>query len=425
MKKGGFFMNESGSTNKQSVPIETKNQSWSTFISKALAKMLVQIGDAVPPKSQDHSYLLTHSHKEIFKIVQKRDKFRCRCCHAHTHFVLFVIPETGGGLPTSLNGILCCPRCKEQVESLQPEERLEWAQPFLKENEPTFKETPIKDGSYTILSYSGKNKTIIPTTFARKLLKDKQVVSKGDRTLQFFHWKCSLFFFTRHLLSSPTYFLLSESGKWSEVLPEEEIKQLEKENLAFKRSDGHYQMKITISTFKENILARDKKTCQFCGKYGGGVYSSSTIKTYANSSCICLDCEYQKDPDKFLDWLNIQQCNPFMKKACSFMVKEKHSEREFHIYPDTFRLLLQENMATSLSWRKIELNYTIKEFRKFILKRDDGICFYCGKKGDTIDHKFPKSKGGVTTPDNCVCCCRECNEHKGNLEQNTFAKRKK
>jgi 5-methylcytosine-specific restriction endonuclease McrA len=63
--------------------------------------------------------------------------------------------------------------------------------------------------------------------------------------------------------------------------------------------------------------------------------------------------------------------------------------------------------------RKITLN------RRALIARDLGICQYCGKEGDTIDHIFPRSKGGTHTWDNIVLACRACNYKKGSktLEQ--------
>ena len=50
--------------------------------------------------------------------------------------------------------------------------------------------------------------------------------------------------------------------------------------------------------------------------------------------------------------------------------------------------------------------------RKTILMRDHGLCQYCGKNADNIDHVIPRSKGGGTTWENCVASCRTCNSHK-------------
>ena len=57
--------------------------------------------------------------------------------------------------------------------------------------------------------------------------------------------------------------------------------------------------------------------------------------------------------------------------------------------------------------------------RKNILLRDHHQCQYCGIYGRgsamSVDHIFPKSRGGKTTWDNVVAACHECNRRKGSL----------
>ena len=56
--------------------------------------------------------------------------------------------------------------------------------------------------------------------------------------------------------------------------------------------------------------------------------------------------------------------------------------------------------------------------RKNIYNRDDGICSYCNKNlhysDATIDHVFPRSRGGEDTWDNLTLSCASCNIKKGN-----------
>lgn len=55
--------------------------------------------------------------------------------------------------------------------------------------------------------------------------------------------------------------------------------------------------------------------------------------------------------------------------------------------------------------------------RTKILMRDRLRCQYCGVKGTffdlTIDHIFPRSRGGLTTPENLCAACMSCNQRKG------------
>jgi 5-methylcytosine-specific restriction endonuclease McrA len=56
--------------------------------------------------------------------------------------------------------------------------------------------------------------------------------------------------------------------------------------------------------------------------------------------------------------------------------------------------------------------------RKNILLRDHSTCQYCGKHLPpselTLDHVHPRSRGGESTWDNLVACCKRCNHRKGN-----------
>jgi 5-methylcytosine-specific restriction endonuclease McrA len=56
--------------------------------------------------------------------------------------------------------------------------------------------------------------------------------------------------------------------------------------------------------------------------------------------------------------------------------------------------------------------------RKNILLRDRNSCQYCGivlTAGElTLDHVVPRSRGGLSTWENLVACCHECNRRKGN-----------
>lgn len=57
-----------------------------------------------------------------------------------------------------------------------------------------------------------------------------------------------------------------------------------------------------------------------------------------------------------------------------------------------------------------------------ILERDEYMCAYCGRKADTVDHVFSKSKGGGEEDWNLVACCKRCNMKKGDrtLEQSNM-----
>ncbi|MNC58429.1 HNH endonuclease [compost metagenome] len=64
--------------------------------------------------------------------------------------------------------------------------------------------------------------------------------------------------------------------------------------------------------------------------------------------------------------------------------------------------------------------YSNKKFKRYILMRDQFTCYFCGEYGDTIDHLLPRSRGGHTTPMNCVCACSLCNQSKANRSLEDF-----
>ena len=53
--------------------------------------------------------------------------------------------------------------------------------------------------------------------------------------------------------------------------------------------------------------------------------------------------------------------------------------------------------------------------KRNILTRDGFKCAYCGTRTRdlTLDHIIPKSRGGKSTFENCVACCKACNHKKG------------
>lgn len=66
---------------------------------------------------------------------------------------------------------------------------------------------------------------------------------------------------------------------------------------------------------------------------------------------------------------------------------------------------------------RIERHYGIKkyqELRTAIFLHDDYTCYYCRKRGGSleIDHKIPLSRGGTNKLDNLVTACKNCNRRK-------------
>jgi len=75
--------------------------------------------------------------------------------------------------------------------------------------------------------------------------------------------------------------------------------------------------------------------------------------------------------------------------------------------PRIIRLLVYERLPRT----------GVKFTRRNIYARDRNRCQYCGKRFPTselsLDHVVPRSRGGLATWENIVCCCVKCNVRKG------------
>ena len=64
-----------------------------------------------------------------------------------------------------------------------------------------------------------------------------------------------------------------------------------------------------------------------------------------------------------------------------------------------------------------------KRHRKFVAGRARR-CYYCGdvltRRSASIDHKFPRSRGGSEETENKCLCCKACNHKKDDLTVEEF-----
>lgn len=103
------------------------------------------------------------------------------------------------------------------------------------------------------------------------------------------------------------------------------------------------------------------------------------------------------------------------------------SKHKVTFIDETIRALIEE----SIRQRRLELErpvivqllanvrvprVALQPTRTNILLRDDDTCQYCGKRSRdlTLDHILPRSRGGQSTWENLVACCKHCNGKKGN-----------
>jgi len=117
------------------------------------------------------------------------------------------------------------------------------------------------------------------------------------------------------------------------------------------------------------------------------------------------------------------------KKAIKLMVKGKAETIETNNrititrYADSMSIPSIVRLVVDIPWRAHQSR--MKFSRKNVMIRDNFECQYCEAKlgkGGTIDHVVPKTRGGRTTYQNCVACCKTCNNYKADktVEQSGF-----
>lgn len=80
-----------------------------------------------------------------------------------------------------------------------------------------------------------------------------------------------------------------------------------------------------------------------------------------------------------------------------------HSARTSIPIPSVIRLV-----------RMVRIPYLarVKLSPKALAARDHGLCGYCGKPGENVDHIVPRSRGGKNEWENVVWACKPCNHRK-------------
>jgi hypothetical protein len=57
-----------------------------------------------------------------------------------------------------------------------------------------------------------------------------------------------------------------------------------------------------------------------------------------------------------------------------------------------------------------------RQWRRGLHELTQHRCLYCGAPSESIDHVFPRSRGGSSSDQNCVPACLACNGSKGDLD---------
>lgn len=82
----------------------------------------------------------------------------------------------------------------------------------------------------------------------------------------------------------------------------------------------------------------------------------------------------------------------------------------------TFKIRVPEVIRLRFFGRMVRKR--IRFNRRNIFLRDRNTCQYCGRRFDpselTLEHVVPRSRGGISSWDNVVLACVECNDRKAN-----------
>ncbi len=123
-----------------------------------------------------------------------------------------------------------------------------------------------------------------------------------------------------------------------------------------------------------------------------------------DSSCIVLNGDFS-----FL-------CTVSWKRAINLVLSGKvevlrYSDHVIQCVERTFRAPAVVLLAKIV---RMVYKHRVPYSKKNVLVRDRFTCAYCGEKSKklTIDHVIPRSRGGKTDFDNCVACCKKCNDKK-------------
>lgn len=154
------------------------------------------------------------------------------------------------------------------------------------------------------------------------------------------------------------------------------------------------------------------KNCTLCGKEK--YYTEFDKKSSRKRRGVCKKCFKIK---RKLHKNNPERKDRVLKKGAE--IKVQLVKGKSYSYKTSYEIatsLVKEGLAFVVSETKIFKPFSHKAIRRMIFERDSYTCFYCRKKGNTLEHIKPLSKGGYTTFSNCVTSCLSCNQKKGNLD---------
>lgn len=163
------------------------------------------------------------------------------------------------------------------------------------------------------------------------------------------------------------------------------------------------------------------RKCKICGEYKylrEFPFSGGKNKNFSRRKSYCKACKSRKHERKLEPMIEYKNEISVLDASKKIKIRGRSSKKykyESIISYDKAKKLVEEKAAGIVHSTLIHHFYNQKSFKAFILERDNYTCHYCKSYGDTIDHKIPKSKGGLSTPSNCVCACFICNQDKNDI----------
>lgn len=169
------------------------------------------------------------------------------------------------------------------------------------------------------------------------------------------------------------------------------------------------------------------KTCKICRKtkyfndfkpMGGRKRNPGARRSYCRN---CTDRKHERILSSTVEYsFMLDTLDPSKDIVLRGRSAENHKYEKVITY-EIAKLMVEEGAVGIVHSTLLHHFYSRKSFRRFIFNRDNYQCHYCGQYGNTVDHKLPKSKGGLNTPNNCVCACYICNK-KGNTLYEDYLK---
>lgn len=123
-----------------------------------------------------------------------------------------------------------------------------------------------------------------------------------------------------------------------------------------------------------------------------------------NTSCIVLNGDFS------------YLCTVSWKRAINLVLAEKVKVLKYsdHVIHCVEQVIKAPAVVALIKIVRMVYRHKVPYSKKNVLVRDQHRCCYCGIKSKTltIDHVIPRSRGGMTDFDNCVACCKKCNDLK-------------